>query len=733
MSTNGSVPQADPSGNPLPDRATIVAGALDALGPDPNAAAAFWRALPRSTPATALDAALQCVAAGRPVYPVWLIWNAAAGKYDKPAAVDAYYHVAASPVEHGVNDKGRPARFSTLDPDTCRAWWGPGGPFARSGVGAVLGEAFALDADDDDAAAWLAGAVVDAGDTWIIHGGRGARVVYRRPAWIAEAKPDGWRGAVRERDGAAVAGGCDVLGGVLVVWTPGAKRRSWTGGPECIADPSPAIDAALHAALDPRPVPMLAPALGPALSVETARGAAYVRTALTSLRAEVAALADGTHNVGAHRAAVAAGRALGKASRPDMADDALDVLATAAPWASRRRHRETIRRGIAWGLANVEEGLPDRTLPGRLAAAPAAGPDADAIRADIAGRLARLPDDVDQLQGDNGRPLHYRRRLTVKRAVEHIMVKMHDAGRTEHAEPLASIGLAIDRGGAAISGALPYLPRLGFDVTIGGLDDNGTGRATLFALPVPIFAQNRTMPLSAGGGAPAGVLRTHSVLRENTLTEARGVLAAAGDDVTRGLRRRSKPDDKTTGDYSADIVAVLRAAGGPLDAEDVAGAVGCHVATARRGLAAAAERGPVIATRAPATGRGRPRMLFELAEAITPAIEAVCALGAAAKARAVLAIDVARDRLRKARALALRGVGTVRSLLARLTARARAEREAARPGGDRGRPELDRERGARALAAAAAWALDGWRQANPSPAADLETPPAWATEAMPIW
>lgn len=761
MADDSSTPFFNPSGNPPPDRATIVAGARDALRPDPEAAAAFWRAMPKTAPADALAAALACVAAGLPVYPVRLVRDDRTGRDVKRPAVSDYYTTARRLAEHGT---GRTLAHSTLDPETCRAWWGqPCGRFRRAGVGVVLAPGFfALDADDDAAAAWLADVVVDSADTWTIHGGRGARVVYRRPGWIDTARPGGWRHSIRARDGRDVAGGCDVVGGVLVVWWPG---RSWTGGPGDIAAPSPVIDAALHVALDPieRPAPVPS---APVLRPDGRRGMRYAGTAIERVRARLADVADGGRQNALWSAGMEAGRVLAKADLPDLVDHAVDQLAAAAPWANTRHERDTIRRGILAGLRQVEPGLPDRPMPARPDASPATGPDVEEVRAMVSARLVTLDDDLAAAG------LHWRRRATVRLLAAWLYQRAHDTGRLEVVAGLATIGLAIDRSPATIGAAAADLAALGFEVELGAMTEDGTPRATRWR----ISARNRTvLPGGAGGGGPLDDRRpsARSTSRENAALAA----DVAGDTLSRGLRRWPKPEgddvaplcpkhgtpmqagrsgwscravevdpetskrrvcrcrsSRSTGDHTAAARAWIQVQPGLVDAAGLADGIRVARCTARRILAALAARGVAIAEAAPVTGRGRPRMLYRLVvDAAAAAVVAVRAVGAAALAKARLAIEVSRARLATARALAERAGGTVRRWLATFTARDRAEREAARPGGDRGRPEFDRERGARALAVAAAWALDGWRQANPTPPADIETPPAWATEAMPIW
>lgn len=720
-----------------PPAGAIIAGALDALAPAPDLAgtAAFWRAMPKASPGDALDAALRCVTAGRPVYPVRMVRTAGGGTRKQPAVRD-YWTTAAVPADHGPGR--RPARCSTLDPNTCRRWWGPRGRFAGCAVGMVLApDALVLDADDADAAAWLADAVIDAADTWIIHGGRGARAVYRRPAWVEGVRP-GWRGVQVHQ---AAAGGCDVVGGVLVVWAPG---RSWTGGPELVADVSPAIDRALRAVLDP---PRRAPS-GPAVLPGADRAARYAEAAIANARAHVAALAPGTRQAELNKAAYGLGEALSRADRPDLAEHAADALATAAPWADTRRERATIRRALTAGMAAAGPGLPDR--PGwtpRTAPPPATGPDADAIRAAAAAALGTLRADVAMLRQDDGRPLHPKTRATVFLLAAYLLTEFERTGRAELARALATVGLAIDRGPASVGRAARQLPALGIDVELGSAAD---GRATSWVFS-RVTKCGRRPPAAVPDANGGGGLNARFVVRENPPPSSRDVLDAAGSDLCRGLRRRpcrpsvvpdvgddghrrpAPPALSSMGAYAGDVVAVLRAAPRPLAADDVAAALGCSPATARRGLAVAAARGAAVASVERSGGRGRPRTVYTMAEHVTEAPEAVVELGARARANAEAGIAAARDRLRRARALALRGVAPVAVLLARLKSRDRAERSIAR-GGDVGRPEYGRDAGARALAASAAWVLDGYRQAGATiEAAVVPDPPAWAVEAVPLW
>lgn len=746
----------------MPDRATIVAGALDALGPDPEAAAAFWRALPKDAPPTALDAALRCVAAGRPVYPVWLIWDAAAGKFSKPAAVDAYYHVAASPDEHGVNDKGRPARFSTLDPDTCRAWWGPGGPFARCGVGVVLApDAFGLDADDDDAAAWLAGAVVNSADTWIIHGGRGARAVYRRPAWVADVKPDGWRYSVRRRkeDGPDVAGGCDVVGGVLVVWTPGAKRRSWTGGPERIADPTPALDAVLHAALDPLPRPAAPVPSGPVAVPDGRRGMRYVGTALERLWRDLATLTEGKQNA-LWKASKAAGRALARADRPDLATWAEDQLASAAPWANTRHERDTIRRGIAAGLRQAAPGLEDRPLQGRTAAAPATGPDADAIRARACIALADLPARLVELTPehfttckvrDDGtvitRILRQRREsvgLIATRAWQAVI----ESGRPWVDDDTDTLGIDSGRSGSTVRTCKAALAALGIERVPPDAGRRGGWCVSLGEF-LATFARD---PLGAGGGSSATALHPSGVRADFARNSGGGAdfsdtlanLAWATSNVVRGARsRRAAPEPP--------IVTVKRYTdAGPVESEaflalgpfahrfaraveELTGAEGPGAGigvlvdrlddvmterSVREYARRSVELGIATADKAPTTGRGRPGLLYRLTEATAPTWRAVEERGRAALVQARAA---AARRKAEARAVYKTLGGTINPDALRV-AWAQFREQVGRKVRlvIRGRHDLGR----------AEW-VDGVKQ-RAAAVIEQRTPPEWVTDPWPL-
>lgn len=708
--------------------------------------------LPDATPPTALDAALALIAAGLPVLPVALTSGKGKGKKAgrKVPTVSSWQYPAAAAADHGA---GRKLKHSTLDPDTARAWWGPGGRYRSCGVGAALRAPgrLAVEGDGPEANAGLSAAAAAAGGlpaTWAIGSTRGPKAIYTRPAELAD---DTVKWTNRNYEHRAELGGADLILGYVLAWAPG---RRWFGSPadvaacptwladtaRAIATPAPKPDRPTPPA---HPTPPAGPR--PRTSGTGKQAERFILGLIAWWARRIESLRpDGTQERSRGKALFAGARKVGELLHlaPHLEPDAIAAFEAAAvasgyvddeDWQTARAH---IMRGLATGKAEPKD-LPEAPgrAPGRTRAVNSAGvtptqPNgADRVRAAALACLADLGARVRRLADDDDKPIHFRTAKTVYLVAGEILQRMAATGGPV-IDSAEALGLPIDRGGAAVWRAFPWLVRLGLNVEIGaavGADDGPHGSrftlsdALLCQLEIGARAHLQTTHTRQRptNGAPANV---HFVLTEEEIEHAAVTLATvatAGEDLSRGLRRQlddgalqdlaQGEDLGPTGDYTPAALAVVEAAGDDgLTYAELAAALGCSESTARRIGPRMVARGAWL-ERARLSPAGRRLVVFVSAVASTRILEIVKAVGARARRWAEGRIEAGREILRKAWELVRGGYfGTVGAALYTLRRKAReraeAERAAVSPGGERGRPGWDREGAGRALANAAAWA-----------------------------
>lgn len=673
--------------------------------------------LPESTPATALDAALALIAAGSPVFPQ-------DPKAKRPAR--AAWQT--------------PGEGSTLDPDTARAWWGPGGRYRRCGVGAALrawGQ-LALDPDTPEATAALA-ELAAAADGWpptfVVMSARGVKVFYPRPEDLAD------------KNGAQVhrpeLGGADLLFNNVLAWAPG---RRWIGSPADIAPTRPAwLDQALDAIATLAREPGMTGLPGAALrslDIEHDRGAAYLAAVIEGQAGRLAGLASGTGRpVILHSAACHIGARLWLAPEIEVdARAALYAAAVGAGVAADYGERSTwghIDRGLAWGKAHPAPAPIDRPLedradwtpggvdPSGQDLAPAAAAEVERTRAAARVILADPRGLVEALRDDDGQRIHPAARFTVELLAAELARRHADAGRPTIAAGTLDLGLFIGRGADAVRRAWPWIRRAGWTVEPGGMDADGTARATRYTLQVE-NRQDAGDPLSGSGdpiGADdGGAFSSLRVLSVSSSALCRGARSRQVDQVT----GRAKPAMGGAAAWVLAAVEALQARGETPTAAAIASEGGVCLDTARRNLAAAVELGPLAADQLERDGSaGRPVLVYRLVESTTAAVQALLDRGERIIRRAVEGMLAFRDRRRAA----LRGVelGLFKTwaeafaeISKRWRRRAAGERESVKPGGERGRPDLGRSE----------WIGAVKRQA--AALVTASTPPEWAAGLLPL-
>lgn len=435
-----------------------------------------------STPATGLDAALALIAAGVPVGP--------AGRRSKRPILEEWQ---------------TPGRGSTLDPDTARLWWGPGGLYEGCGVTAVLRYPglLALDPDTPEATAALA-ELAGGADGWpptfVVLSAHGVKVIYPRPEDLA-----GRNGAHVNRP---ELGGADLLCNNILAWAP---DRRWFGSP---ADIAPTRPEWLDAALDEITAPVLiaverrAASYGADLRarvVELERGAAYLAVVIEGQAGRLAGLASGTGRpVILHSAACHIGARLWMA--PTLEADAraeLYAAAVGAGVAADYGERSTwghIDRGLAWGKAHpapapIDRRLEDRAdwTPGAVDPsghdlqdlAPNAAAEVERTRAAARARLDRLDQDLDAIApgfftihcvSSTGREFtrpNTQRRETTRLAATRILERAENTARSTFTYGASELAKAIGRGRASLIGAGTALAALGITSTPGRIGAEG--------------------------------------------------------------------------------------------------------------------------------------------------------------------------------------------------------------------------------------------------------------------
>lgn len=728
----------------------------DVKGPDSPDQASAWTLPPAATSPDAdpLETALAYAAAG------WWIFPIAAGS--KRPLIGAWQHEHGTPEAaaeacqncrtralQGLRPKHRD-HGATRDPDTIRRWW-RWWPRAAVGLSHPLSGTLSLDIDTkhgNDGWAMLDKLRADGLDlpampTFRTASGGGQVIMARPPDLLdmagnhaGEHGPgvDLVLGYSLLPSGTATPGRVwDTRGGLPPAPAPGwtvAKRRA-----------ARSESAARAEAVARCPVPVELPG--------TSRAVAYLRQAFDGAAAAVAALPEGTRQDGLYGAAVGLGFALAAVERPDLDADAGEVLAAAAPWADTRKERDTIRRGIAWGIEHGRAGLSDRPCwspgadlpPGGLADGEAV-PTPEEVRAAALAMLAHLPELVAGLTDAEGRPIHPASRPTVELAAGELCRQAIGTGRPWASIGPAALGLAIDRGPDAVRRAGPWLDRLGWTLTPGGWTDDSAPRAAHYRLS-GIFPTRCGDSVSRAGAVGANVLAATcrknpaGELDQAAITLARG--AVAGSDLSRGMRRRlglrpAEGEDtrpKATGGTVHRMLEALPRIG-ESDADQLADAAGVSRRTVERNAGRLVERGAWTCRTAAPAGRGRPRVLYAVADQAGPLVEATLEAGRRAKAKAQAALEAFRDLCRRALAAVERGAYATHraavSALARIARRrAAAERDAALPGRARQLGRTDADERAAALKETRAWGVT-LRQCQAIRAAAVELdPPAWAT------
>lgn len=394
---------------------------------------------------------------------------------------------------------------------------------------------------------------------------------------------------------------------------------------------------------------------------------------------------------------------------------------------------ENIANGLRKGKANPRD-IPNRANRTPATTSTSSGKPADPseverVQAAALAMLANLGARVRRLVDDDGKPIHCRTARTVDLVAGELLRRMADTGAPV-IEAVEALGLTIDRGGASVWRAFPWLVRLGLDVKTGVQAGKDEPRASRFTLSTALLCQFEMATIAAPQTTDSrqrpGNAQPETVpfkLTEEEIEHAAVTLRtveAAGEDLSRGLRRalddaalqelatRENPTLKPTGDYTPAALAAVQAAGDDgLTYAELAAALGCSESTARRIGPRMVGRGAWI-ERARLSAAGRRLVVFVSAVVVTRILEIVKAVGARARRWAERKIEAGREILRKAWRLVTEGyfmtVGAALLVLRRRAReRAKAEWAAVAPGGERGRPGWDREGAGRALANAAAW------------------------------
>lgn len=453
----------------------------------------------------------------------------------------------------------------------------------------------------------------------------------------------------------------------------------WTGRMPPLADLPPELVAALRPPDKPKPPKPTssAPAPGsgsPAALPGTGRAAAYLRAAFDGAAVAVAALPEGTRQDGLYDAAVGLGFALAAVERPDLDADAGEVLAAAAPWADTRKERDTIRRGIAWGIEHGRAGLPDR--PGWSPGAAPVGELglADQLRADTRAAAERTLGLLDaalealtperftiecERDGTTYTRVNVARRASVKLLTTRILERVAELGYPTVYLSLDRTGIEAGRSAGTARAVLADLAALGITRERAADRDGAPGVLTgAWAVDCEFLA---TLARDSLAGAGALVLeggKHPRDLPENT-RRARAQRVCAASELCRGARAGAlTPTAPTvqrrclTRDGRPEMVerflsmgpmahvfleAVYRLAGE--DRVTVAALVAdldtCMSERSVREYARrAVELGLMDATPAPAAGRGRPALLYRLADQTAAAWREAVERGRKAIARA---------------------------------------------------------------------------------------------------
>lgn len=641
--------------------------------------------------ADALGAALRLVAAGWGVVPV-------RADTKTPARAE-WQHPAVGAVVAALEDPKRRANAGyTTDAATVRAWWGPGGRYAKCGVGIALRDAgaFAIDLDDEAAAdGWRA--MVEAGGgigaTFTIHSAKGAKVIMRRDGSPVPLDANGNKTRVP-----TFAGCTDVVAGYVLAW---ARGRRWEGSPDVVAACPEWLHAPLSAAYPPPPAPRPAPAAtAPTCSTTTAPALPWGRSwdggvMLARQCAKVAGTAEGGRNAALHAAACAV-YGFAHMSPLIVRNAEADLLgAGRACGLDERESLAAIRSGATWGRANPctpSFGVIDDDIDIDGAAV---------NRADAAAALARLRPSMGELAH-----LHPRRRVTVLRIVGTLTASVVQTGRRVVVANVDDIAKAADVGRKAIAAAADDCGALGWTWQPGDAVERRAGRWTWGVALTVTMPHGRDIDGARHDENTGGIVSESAAVSVATpigtvpdvlpLALRRAVVRSA--DGSRQLAPRARtgeppavqsvPLDRLAacGQWAAEAVAIVKAKPDGATGEAVGDALGISERSARRVLARCDARGILTSSPAPSTG-GRPRLVYRYAPD-DAALDAEHAVGARVYAKAVESARARADRLADARVEAAETCDALAVVLARRRAedgrRAAAERRAA-AGGDLGR------------------------------------------------
>ena len=628
------------------------------------------------------------------------------------------------------DDRRRACAGYAPDVATVRAWWGPGGPYAGCDVGIALRDAgaFAIDLDDDDAAAGWAAMVNANGfiDTFTVHSAKGAKLIMRRAGSPVPLDANGNKVRVP-----AFAGCTDVVAGYVLAWAPG---RRWEGSPDVVAACPAWLHAPLSTVYPPPPPPRPAPTASSTTSTSTTGSAMpWGRTwtgaeTLARQCVKVANTSEGGRGIALHAASCTV---YGLAHASPLIDRNAEADLLAAGRACGLDDAEalrTIRSGAKWGRANplypsvVDHAEDQLDIDG-----------AAVNRADAVAALARLTPSMGELAH-----LHPCRRVSVYRIVATLTATVAEHGRRVVVANVDDVSKAADVSRKTVAAAADDCAALGWTWRPGDAAERRAGcwawgvevsvtmthgreaagerqyestgvivtKSLAASVAVPVGAVPDVLPLALRRAVvclPDGSRRRAPRTPQAT-AEAKAEAAALALRLDPQAPAARRFDDKATGEPRADqLVPLDRLAGcGQWAAEAVAivkakpdGATGADVAdalglpndrAARRALAAMAVRGILTSSPAPSTG-GRPRLVYRYAPADAP-LAAEHEVGERVYAKAVESAAARADRLADARVEAAETGEPFAVALARRRAednrRAAAERRAA-VGGDLGR------------------------------------------------
>ena len=425
-------------------------------------------------PQDALDAALRLAAAGLPVFPM--------SKRKRPILA-GWQHEA------------------TTDPAIILEWWGRRGRYRRAFVGIALRIPgfMALDTDTAEAAeavAQLAG--VDLAVGWVVASAKGIKAVCRRPARLALENGN--------RPAQEALGGADSIMGAVLAWSPG---RVWYGDLAAIGDAPAWLERALADVYPERPpqAPLPPRPTMPRGDGDGDRLVAYVLRAIIDEGAEVAILGDGRKGamyvLGLKLGALVAGLA------PQLERDA---------WQEAERACAACGLALRVGMSHFANGWRDgaanpRPIPHQRELGLGSLPPQE--RATLEARAAAAAADVDEQMREVG--VHHQRRPGAERLVYVLVARCLERGSDTVAASYAE--LARDIGVAEASTVLrciPALEAIGWTVTRGGINTDGSVTATRWTMPqgfsrscngllddVPPFGQD-PLQLREKGAHPSG-------------------------------------------------------------------------------------------------------------------------------------------------------------------------------------------------------------------------------------